>query len=87
MVFIDSVCLDMRLSNLNLRPVLWPLCLACAACFLAGCETTEQAKARQVEDADRYHNKDAEGELSPAMEAANVVGGFLNNGAGVHGSF
>jgi hypothetical protein len=77
----------MRPSNSNSRPLAWLLCLLCAACFLAGCETTEQAKARQVGDADRYHNKAEDGELSPAMEAANAVGGFLNNGAGVHGSF
>jgi hypothetical protein len=63
------------------------LVLISAGCFLAGCATTDQQQRWQVEEADRSVNKDASGELSPALEAANVVGGFLNSGAGFHGSF
>lgn len=77
----------MRPSIQNLRPLARLLCLAGAACFLMGCETTEQAKARKAGEVDQYVNKDAGGELSPAMEAANAAAGFLSNGAGVHGSF
>ncbi len=77
----------MRLSFRNLPSLVGLLCLLCAGAFLVGCETTEQEKERKVEDADRNVNKDASGELSPPLKAANTVGGFLSSGAGFHGTF
>jgi hypothetical protein len=40
-----------------------------------------------VQEAERNVNKEAGGELSPALKAANTVGGFLSSGAGFQGSF
>ena len=40
-----------------------------------------------MQEADRNVNKEANGELSPALKAANTVGGFLSSGAGFQGTF
>jgi hypothetical protein len=63
------------------------LCLLCTVGLLAGCQTTEQENQWKAQEADRNVNKDAGGELSPALKAANTVGGFLSSGAGFQGSF
>lgn len=63
------------------------LCLLCSACILSGCQTTEQEQQWKAQEADRNVNKEAGGELSPALKAANTVGGFLSSGAGFQGSF
>jgi hypothetical protein len=85
---IDNSCLDMCHSLQNQRhTVVWLLCLICCACFLTACETTEQMKARKAEDANLGVNKNAGGELSPPLEAANAAAEFLSSGAGFHGSF
>ena len=65
----------------------WLLCLLSAACVLSGCQTTEQEQQWKVQEAERNVNKEANGELSPALKAANTVGGFLNSGAGFQGTF
>ena len=76
--------LEMSHSLQNPRhPLVWLLCLV----FLTACETTEQMKARKVEDANLGVNKNAGGELSPPLEAANAAAQFLSSGAGFHGSF
>jgi hypothetical protein len=63
------------------------LCVLCAAGILSGCQTTEQEQQWKVQEAERNVNKEAGGELSPALKAANTVGGFLSSGAGFQGSF
>jgi hypothetical protein len=63
------------------------LCLLCAGCLFAGCQTTEQENQWKAQEADRAVNKDASGELSPGLKAANAAAGFLSNGAGFQGSF
>ncbi|HSI12329.1 MAG TPA: hypothetical protein VK961_09810 [Chthoniobacter sp.] len=65
----------------------WLLCLLCAGCVLSGCQTTEQENQWKMQEADRNVNKEANGELSPALKAANTVGGFLSSGAGFQGTF
>jgi hypothetical protein len=77
----------MHFSNLNLRPLAWLLCVICAACFLAGCETTDQERQAKVMEANRGANHASDGELSAPLEAVNALGDVLSKGAGVHGTF
>ena len=84
---IDSGRFDMSPSFRNPHSLARLLCLLCAGCLLAGCQTTEQENQWKVQEADRAVNKDAGGELSPALKAANTVGGFLSSGAGFQGTF
>lgn len=77
----------MSSSPRNLHSLARLFCLLCATGLLAGCQTTEQENRWKVEEADRNVNKEAGGELSPALKAANTVGGFLSSGAGFQGSF
>jgi len=77
----------MSSSSRNLHSPARLFCLLCAAGFLAGCQTTEQEQQWKVQEADRNVNKEAGGELSPALKAANTVGGFLSSGAGFQGTF
>jgi hypothetical protein len=74
-------------SSRNLPSPVWLLCLLGALCLLAGCQTTEQENQWKAQEVDRNVNKEAGGELSPALKAANTVGGFLSSGAGFQGSF
>jgi len=84
---IDSDYFDMSPLPRNLHSLARLLCLLCATGLLAGCQTTEQENQWKVQEADRNVNKDAGGELSPALKAANTVGGFLSSGAGFQGTF
>jgi ABC-type uncharacterized transport system auxiliary subunit len=84
---IDRTRFDMKPSFRNPHPLARVLCLLCACCLLAGCQTTEQENQWKVQEADRAVNKETGGELSPALKAANTAAGFLSSGAAFQGSF